>query len=564
LALRLTKYSPIDMQKYLNHLRYLGYIYYDLDGLSASSRKMQQEVSTLKYLVTSMIQECSGGTLHTFSRYNIEQLLTRFKGVPESMLTDRKTGKISLDKNKLTRAYERGFAKEFISLYSYFTSVRAKSGLLASAVSKCDYTGKVANDGSELYKVTHNINESANLRTYYYDFNHQQLSKEALRAMKAPKGYFLVMGDFAQSDLKITYNMTLKDPRNVDIMYKCADSYEGISRVVEGDEFSLEKFAEERPLYKENTLATVYGAQSASSKEGNRIVHNMRAYLDTLPVYNEFKNRIEKRIETGLPVSVRSYFGNSVSINFEKDSKGILDAALNAPSQTGTSEIVIACANAIMDKFAEVGITEENGGIYLYLNRHDELIFLIKEDYITHCNIFQECQDILVDDWMPLRIEFSYSDNYIVPNEQIDRLCKSSYKKLEPIDVQDLINKAKSSKFFIPCEDTLRICIGVAKGEKSSVVSFYNIDSEKVTYHEIGSTDPNDIVNGVCMIISAKKKELIANDVTAVLAYTDLLLEDKSVMSGVPIVFKTNFNDSIYRRAKMAADHKLKEMNGDV
>lgn len=564
MALKLTKYSPIDMQKYLNHLSYLGFVYYDLNGLSFNSRKMQQEVSTLKQQVTDMIRECSGGVLHNGSKYNVEQLLTRYKGIPESMLLDRKTGKVSLEKNKLTRAYERGFAKEFISLYLYFTSVRAKSGLLASAVSKCDYSDVVSNDGAPLAKVTHNIKESANLRTYYNDFNHQQLSEEALKCMKAPKGYFLVMGDFEQSDLKITYNMTLRDAGNIDIMFRCKDSYEGISRVVEGDEFSQEKFKTERPLYKENTLATVYGAQSASSKEGARVVNNMKNYLSTLPVYNEFKSRIEKRIDTGLPVTVRTYFGNTISINAEKDSKGILDAALNAPSQTGTSEIVIACANAIMDKFTERGITEENGGIYLYLNRHDELIFLIKDEHLAHCDIFQECQDILVDDWMPLRIEFSYSDNYIIPNEYIDRLCKSCYKDLESIDVQSLIDNAKDSEFFIPCEDTLRLCVGVAREEGRSVLSFYNLDSENITYHEVGSSDKNDLVNAVCKIIGSKKTELFKNDVTAVLVYTDLLLHDQSIMSGLPIVFKINYNDAIYRKAQMAAEYKLKELNGDI
>ena len=545
MALKLTKYSPIDMQKYLDHLSYLGFIYYDLNGLSFTSRKMQQQVNTLKQQVTDMVRECSGGALHNGTKYNFEQLLLRYKGVPDSMLRDRKTGNISLEQNKLTRAYERGFAQEFISLYSYFTSVRAKSGLLASAVSKCDYSDVTSNDGAQLAKVTHNIKESANLRTYYSDFNHQQLSEEALKSMKA-------------------YNMTLRDASNIDVMFRCKDSYEGISKVVEGDEFSSEKFKIERPLYKENTLATVYGAQSASSKEGTRVVNNMKNYLNTLPVYNEFKHRIEKRIDTGLPVSVRTYFGNTITINSEKNAKGILDAALNAPSQTGTSEIVIACANAIMDRFAERGITQENGGIYLYLNRHDELIFLIKDEHLAHCDIFQDCQDILVDDWMPLRIEFSYSDNYIIPNEYIDRLCKSCYKDLEPIDVQSLIDTAKDSEFFIPCEDTLRLCIGVSRGNGRSVLSFYNLDSEKMTYHEVGSVDKNDLVSAVCKIIGSKKNDLLNNDITAVLVYTDLLLQDQSVMSGLPIVFKVNYNDSIYRKAQMAADYKLKELDGEV
>ena len=88
------------MQKYLDHLSYLGFIYYDLNGLSFTSRKMQQQVNTLKQQVTDMVRECSGGALHNGTKYNFEQLLLRYKGVPDSMLRDRKTGNISLEQNK--------------------------------------------------------------------------------------------------------------------------------------------------------------------------------------------------------------------------------------------------------------------------------------------------------------------------------------------------------------------------------------------------------------------------------------------------------------------------------
>ena len=379
--------------------------------------------------------------------------------------------------------------------------------------------------------------------------------------MKAPAGYTLVKGDFAQSDLKIVYNMMLKDPSNLDIMYNYPDSYEGISRVVEGPMFNKEKFLEERHLYKQNTLAPIYGAESSESFEGQRIVNNINDYLKTLSVYSEFKKRIEKRIETGLPVYVRTYFGNEVPIDSTNRSpKDVMHAALNAPVQTGTSEIVIACANAIMDKFAENGITEENGGIYLYLNRHDELIFMINNDYLNYSWIFQECEDILVDDWMPLKIEFSYSDNYIVPNDNLDRLCKSSYKRKEPINISELITKAKSSEFFIPCDDTLRLALGCVVGKDKSVVSLLNVDKNTYKVMDIDTTDLNEIVKYVLLKIGGKKAELLKDDVTSVIVYTDLVLQDVSFNAGLPVLFKTKFNDSMYRQAKMLADKRLKEL----
>lgn len=559
--LRLTKDSPIDMYKYLEHLSYLGYIYYDMNELDYTSRKNTQELGTLKYLIVQLMKECSGGVVQDDSRYSIIQFLTKHQGVPDSFLIDRKTGDYSIAQKKLTKIYERGYAREFINLYSDFSSKRSKAGLLNSAVSACKESDKVDYSGKPLYKVTHNINENGTLRTYYRDFNHQQLSKDALRAMKAPAGYTLVKGDFAQSDLKIVYNMMLKDPSNLDIMYNYPDSYEGISRVVEGPMFNKEKFLEERHLYKQNTLAPIYGAESSESFEGQRIVNNINDYLKTLSVYSEFKKRIEKRIETGLPVYVRTYFGNEVPIDSTNRSpKDVMHAALNAPVQTGTSEIVIACANAIMDKFAENGITEENGGIYLYLNRHDELIFMINNDYVNYSWIFQECEDILVDDWMPLKIEFSYSDNYIVPNDNLDRLCKSSYKRKEPINISELITKAKSSEFFIPCDDTLRLALGCVVGKDKSVVSLLNVDKNTYKVMDIDTTDLNEIVKYVLLKIGGKKAELLKDDVTSVIVYTDLVLQDVSFNAGLPVLFKTKFNDSMYRQAKMLADKRLKEL----
>lgn len=556
MALRLNKYSPIDVDKYLNHLSYLGFIYYDLQVLSHTSNLMKQEVNTLSYLVAQYVKECSGGILHSHSKANVEDLLMNYKGVPSGLLLDKKTGNYSLSKDKLSKVYDRGFAKEFISMYLDYTSTRHKSGLLASAVSNCYDTDAKSTIGHDLYKIYHKINVNGTLRTYYHDYNHQQFPKTAMQALYAPSGYVMVKGDFEQSDLKITYNMTLKDPKNVDVMYRCPDSYEGIARIVEGSDFNKERFVEERKIYKQNTLSSSYGGNTASTEQEKKIIDRVNRYLADLPVYQEFKSRILKRIETGLPLNVTTYFGNQITINEEKNPIETLHAALNAPSQTGTSEIVIACGNAIMDKFAEKGITQENGGIYLYLNRHDELVFLIKEEFIPYCYLFQECEDILVDDWMPLRIEFSYSDNYQIPNDDLNRLCKSYYREKEEIDVDALIAKAKTSEYFIPCENTLRLCISDSKTDSSTILAFYNVDSEKVTYHEIGSVDPNVVISGICKIIGAKKNDLVKKGYTAVLVYTDLVLSDKSVMSGLPLIFKTNFDASYLKRAKYLAEEK--------
>lgn len=569
--LKLNKYSPIDFDKYMEHLDYLGFLYYELESMSYIQRRMDQEISTMADLVYRTMLECSAGKVIGTSRQNVIRFLTGFQGVPESLLLstkkDSNNGKtystFSIDEKHLSKVYDRGYAKEFIDYYLKYKSKVAKHGLIKSCISQFQESGGIVNNkGKKLYKVTHNIKQNGTLRTYYSQFSHQQLAKEALVSIGVPDGYTIVKGDFAQSDLKIVYNMLLRDRSNLDIMYRHADSYEGMARIVEGSSFNLEKFKEERPLYKENTLAPVYGAESAVTEEAQRVVNNVNSLLETLPIYNKFKNRIKRKVDCNLPVVVTTYFGNKIEIESTfKGPKEVVDAALNAPAQAGTSEIIVACANAIMDRFAEHGVTEENGGIYLYLNRHDELVFLINNKYLEYCWIFQDTEDILVDDWMPLKIEFSYSDNYAIDNPIIDNLCKSYYKDVEPVNINALIEKGKNCEYFIPCEDTLVLYVGTYSDGGKTVICFLNKDTGKITYKEVNSESADIIINSIVQILSEKRNELFNKDITSVCVYTTLVVEDSSISKGIPIVFKRDFEDSIYRKVQGLALDKYDEVN---
>lgn len=559
--LRLTKDSQIDIIKYMGHLEKLGYLYYDRAMLDVEYRRAVQQISTLQYLVTQHIKECSGGVIHDSSLHSVRQFLIQARGVPESILTDRKTGNPSVAAKRREKAFSKGFAREFIRLYDEYSSTKSINGFTKSALMACRTSEEVDYEGKPLSKVSHNINENGTLRTYYRDYNHQQLSKPVRKAIKVPDKYVMVCGDFEQSDLKIVYNMMLRDRSNLDVMYRTKDSYKGIAALVEGHSFDEERFREERPLYKENTLAPIYGGESSASSEGNRVVQNVSQYLTTLPVYNTFKKRLEKRIESRLPVTVRTYFGNQVTIDSSnKSPKEVLNAALNSPAQTGTSEIVIACGNAIMDRFAQHGITSENGGIYLYLNIHDELVFMIHEDYLPYTWIFQENEDILVDDWMPLKIAFGYSRAYMTEDEELDALCKSYYKPQESIDINSLIEKGKTAEFFIPCDNTIRLAIGHATKGDQTVIAFYNVDSGTMSFNLVGSSSKNVILDSVVKIITQNRSMYYQNDITACIAYTDLLMDDAIVSSGIPISFKVSFSDSFFRNATQAATDKLDEL----
>lgn len=555
--LRLSKNSKVDFDKYLERLSYLGYIYYNLDKIEYPISRLKLLKSSLSDYIYRFLLEASGGSIVGIQRSSVKNYLLNVAKVPESLLTvvNRKDGNnyttISIDAEHLTAAKDRGFACEFVDMWLEYTSLTSQIGLIEGLMSlMSDSVTKKNSIGQTLYGVSYNISYSDAFRTYYKNFAHQQVPKQFLSSLDAPAGYTMVKGDFGQSDLKIVYNMLLKDKSNIDTMFRFPDSYEGMARLTEGSNFSLETFKKDRDLYKQNTLSPIYGGTSASTAQAQKIIDNVNRYLENLPVYQDYKKRIQKKIDCGLPVVLNTYFGNSIEIvDFDRNSKKIMDKALNTPAQAGTSEVVIMCANSILDKFEEYGITPENGGVYLYLNRHDELVFLLNNEYLEYSWIFQENEDILIEGWMPLRIEFSFTDNYLIDNPEIDRLAKTYYKTSEPINIDKLIESALKSEYFIPCEDTKVYYIGIYSDGGSSCVVFLN-ENKDVEMAKLVNSDNKDVLLGsIVNIIGEKHLELLQQNCTSVCVYTTMVTDDISVSKGLPIILKSNFSDAIYRTA---------------
>lgn len=567
--LRLSKDSKVDFEAYKKHLGYLGFIYYDIDYLSERLTLMQQKLDTTRYLLNTYLKECSGNTLHNADGDSVRRFLINFRGVNPNILTVRDKGvtRPSVCKDVLNKVRDMGKAREFIDMYLSYTSLRTKTGLVRSALYKCKDSDAVAQDGSPLYKVTHKFEENGTLRTYYSDFNHQQLDKEDLKALKAPKGYTLVMGDFAQSDFKIAYNMLLRDPSNIDTMFRYPDSYEALARVVEGSNFSLEEFKENRSSYKTCALSSLYGGRSASTLKDREVTLKLKSYYETLKPYVTFKNNIEKRMKLNLPVTVKTFFGTNVMVNTfgKKSNVNILNSYLSAPSQTGTSEVVIMCANAIMDRFAEHGITEENGGIYLAYNKHDELVFYLKNEYLQYAWIFQENEDIIVEGWMPLQIKFSFSDRYNSPNEQIDKAFKSAYKDVKPFDINELIANAENADFFIPCEGVLEIAVGhyIDYPNGRTIIAMLDLATNKVVYNELSTTEPEKIVQSIVLLINRNAANLKKNNITSAIVYSTLTEFDKLFGSEIMVGFKTSYDNSIFMKVNELVSNKFEEIKNE-
>lgn len=572
--LRLTKDSFIDFDGYVRDLDYLGFIYASKEDMISVCNDLNYKVNTLKTICVDIMTSRSGYVYNKLDRKSIGNYLLHAENAPESVVYKRSktTGNvdISLDSKKvLDPLYDRGYAREFIYHYKKLSSLKSILGSLSKIVDRMVPSDRVDSEGRPLYKITfREINEAPNRRVYYTDTSLQQIPKIANSALKAPKGYVLVSGDFKQSDVRIAYSLMLKDPSNIKLMTSSDDIYEVFARMFLGDDFDKEFFLENRKDFKVNTLAPIYGATGGLTSFASNFITKANNYLETAPRYQEFVKRINKQIDLNIklnpksgiysPIYVNSYFGfeQPVQIDYEYGKTEILksklrDKVLNTPIQTGTSEIVIATERAIMDSFAKEGITPENGGIYAYMNRHDELLFLLKEDYLDKSYIFQEHEDVIVDDWIPLKTEFSFSIEYDKDNESLNEYAHSFYRDPEPLP-KDYLN---SSTNYMPIEETKEIYVGNKYSEQLGCyfVSFLDLDKELVSFESYNTTNMDDVVNGILTTLSRNSQNFIDEDITKVIVYNAFGLSSSTVLNNLLVVFMPDGSATDLARASLFA-----------
>lgn len=572
--LRLTKDSFIDFDGYVRDLDYLGFIYASKEDMISVCNDLNHKVNTLKTICVDIMTSRSGYVYNKLDRKSIGNYLLHAENAPESVVYKRSkaTGNvdISLDSKKvLDPLYDRGYAREFIYHYKKLSSLKSILGSLSKIVDRMVSSDKIDSEGRPLHKITfREINEAPNRRVYYTDTSLQQIPKIANSALKAPKGYVLVSGDFKQSDVRIAYSLMLKDPSNIKLMTSSDDIYEVFARMFLGDDFDKEFFLENRKDFKVNTLAPIYGATGGLTSFASNFISKANKYLETAPRYQEFVKRINKQIDLNIklnpksgiynPIYVNSYFGfeQPVQIDYEYGKTEILksklrDKVLNTPIQTGTSEIVIATERAIMDSFAKEGITPENGGIYAYMNRHDELLFLLKEDYLDKSYIFQEHEDVIVDDWIPLKTEFSFSIEYDKGNESLNEYAHSFYRDPEPLP-KDYLN---SSTNYMPIEETKEIYIGNKYSEQLGCyfVSFLDLDKELISFESYNTNSIDDVVNGILTTLSRNSQNFIDEDITKIIVYNAFGLSSSTVLNNLLVVFMPDGSATDLARASLFA-----------
>lgn len=556
--IKLTKSDYIDCEKYLSDLRSLGFIYVDPSILQDRINRMKPAVETKKHLCTEIMLCKSGHVLYTLDKRNVLSYLKTYENCPSNFFIMRGKKEESLDASKvLAPLLERGLATEFLEMYVEYKSEKSIVERLEKIKSRLSESDEVGYNGKPLSKLYFRYEEISNLRLSTKDDNVQGIPKQAVDCFVAPRGYVIVSGDFKQSDLRIAYSMMIRDQKNVDVMMSFDDKYEGLCKILQGDAFSPEDFKEHRDIYKINSLAPIYGATSAKTMVGTKYIHQARNFLKSSPVYQEYIRRIKKRIDLKLPLKVTSYFGNSESIStldvVNYEGKDPMNFALNSPIQTGTSEIVKAVTNNIMERFEELGFTSENGSIYSYLNRHDESLFLVRSDLLEYSYIFQESQYVQVDNWIPLEVDFDFTRQYITPDKEINKVAKS-YFKTDCVEVPSLNFNTEES--YIPTKDLMELSVGSYKidGTDETVLAFYDFNRQKCSFEVVKNATVDKLVESVIYRASTSGNVMKKNDCDCILIYTSLVTRDTTIFKGYTIRLTGNYSSDLFNNTSIIAE----------
>ena len=419
-----------DTDSYSDMLNRDGYICFDKEGFASEARYKRAKVLTEQTLALDVMERDSMGKYCSLRKDDIFGYLLDTWNVDEKKITSRKTGNYSLDKKTVIGPLmHRNIAVEFFEHYNAQQTIKMIAGKMDSIVSFSNKSAGEANDGTPLSMLEFSANIQKNLRFNYKDFDIiSQVPKEAAHFIGAPKGYCLVWGDFAQSDFRIAYNLLLRSPENDQLMGMYEDKYEALARMIyrnEGKTFDYDKFIEQRKLYKRLTLATMYGTRGSYDNDEDVFIRQLTQFLHTCKGYSTYEDRVRKQVNAGVPITIESYFGFEQIAPTLYNANDTINNCLNMPLQTGTSEIVIITVQKIIQALRNMGMTEDDARVYMV--RHDEPIFLVKTECLDRAAlVFKNASYIQVDDWTPLKLDFSAGYWYSITDETLQGVLDST------------------------------------------------------------------------------------------------------------------------------------------
>lgn len=524
--IKFTKSDVVDTDKYEQHLRYNGYIVFDKAKMRPTLAYEKSHAHSLAALAKDVMLHKSGGSCYNLDATPIYNYLLKYERCPERYFKKKGVQGISLDSGKvLGKLMGNNYANEFLGFYTGYKSIMAKSSKVDGIINRCNTAMGVNEFGAEVYRLPFSVNQQQNLRYNYKDSDIiSAIPKEYCDCITVEEEYILAWGDFAQSDFRIAYSLLLRSPENDLIMNAYADKYEALARLVAKalhQEFDLIEFKKQRPLYKQLTLATMYGTRNSIIAEEQDFIKMFTQFLYTCPKYVEFEQRLRDRYAIGLTIPIESYFGHLESCPILYGESDTVNKALNTPIQTGTSEIIILTCNKILDMFYSLGYTEDD--ISIYYVRHDEPIFKIRKEILKDIWLLNQASTILVDNWVPLKLSFEFGYSYKVKDTAIEEYVQQVYDE-NAHRIIEYNTESLAEEDYYPVPPIFATTVNAASIPEigQTVVGFYNAKLKSVDYQIVNSLDQAQIVQFVQSKVATAAEGVYEKGYRGILVKSDI------------------------------------------
>ena len=241
------------------------------------------------------------------------------------------------------------------------------------------------------------------------------------------------------------------------------------------------------------------------------------------------------------PIRITSYFGyDQYAMPDSRNAGKLMHDALNMPNQTGTSELVILTVNSILETARECGLSEDQFG--LYLTRHDEPIFRIKEDVMEYLWILKKHSTILVDDWTPLRMDFNFGYKYKVSDEMLEQKASEIFNNYKEEVVTDNVVDTKRRKDYYPLLPLLKLKFHYISlvDVGTTVAVFEEAETGKAVFILLDTVDKNEVIDAMRYRIQQVSEKLV--DKYSAVFVLNNFKDGEDFFDGVRVRYKQEFN----------------------
>lgn len=442
LRLSTTK-DKIDFKRYEDELNVdLASVFINKTQFTCKVSYIEAQQRLLTYDLNLEMGLLSRQTHRIVNKDSMIELLVSY-GVDRKKFKAKNVSGLSLDSKKVIAPILTDFKNKnnpfsytdiitFLENYQHMKRLGTLVGSGRNIFSRAEESQEVNRTGEPLRKVRFTYTRSQNNRYYTKNENIQAMGKEYLSCIQPPAGYVLVSADGSQADFREACEMLFLDNPEFAEFYHAepTDKYKAIAKFIKarlGIPFDEEEYKESRKIYKELTLSTIYGKKdfSKSNLKNTSEAYELIKFIESSPKFKEYSTLIKNAIDFRTEVMATDIFGHVTvwpanAINVEEEVR-------NSPIQATTSAIVILWSMAIIDKFRSLGFTKDDFGILF--NRHDEMVFYMKESLMEYSWIFKECSEVAIDDWDKLEFNPLFSYSYYTEDEDLRKLYEESVSK---------------------------------------------------------------------------------------------------------------------------------------